>query len=141
MLREVRRQKEGHVTKKADEYLSKREQQIMDVVYRRGKATVADVCEDIEDIPNYTAARVLMHLLEEKGMLRHERKGQRYVYHPTISAEQVRRSELRHLMQTFFSGSPKEVMADLLDMSNKDIGEEEWDDVYSMIQKAKDEGR
>lgn len=127
--------------RKQSEYLSKREKQIMDVIYRRGKATVADVCEDLPDIPNYTAARVLMHLLEDKGLLKHERQGQRYIYHPAVSAERARRSELNHLMHTFFRDSPKEVMADLLELSQRDMDEEDWEEIYGMIEEARKQGR
>lgn len=128
------------MAKKSDEYLSKREGQIMDAVYRRKKATVAEICEDLQDIPNYTAARVLMHLLEEKGLLRHERQGQRYVYYPTVPAKKARRSELRHLMHTFFGDSPREVMADLVDLSHRDVTEDEWEEIYRLIDEARKRG-
>ena len=128
-------------TKRPDEYLSRRERQVMDAVYRRGKATVKDICADIEDIPNYTAGRVLMHLLEDKGLLSHERVGQHYVYHPTRPAEKERRGELEHLMHTFFEGSPKEVMADLLEMHRDELGEGEWDEIFGMIEEARKKER
>jgi BlaI family penicillinase repressor len=129
------------MVKKADEYLSRRERQIMDVVYRRKKATVSDVCDDLPDIPNYTAARVLMHLLEDKGLLKHERQGQRYVYYPTVSTRRARKSELKHVMQTFFDGSPRELMADLIDLSSRGMSKEEWDEIFGMIDEARKQGR
>jgi BlaI family penicillinase repressor len=129
------------MVKKPNEYLSRRERQIMDVVYRRKNASVADVCEDLDDIPNYTAARVLMHLLEEKGLLRHEREGQRYVYYPTVSPRKARKNELKHVMSTFFDGSPRELMADLLDLSSKEMSKEEWDEIFGMIGEARKQGR
>ncbi len=129
------------MVKKSNEYLSRRERQIMDVVYRRKKATVADVCDDLDDIPNYTAARVLMHLLEDKGLLRHERQGQRYVYYPTVSPRRARKSELKHVMQTFFDSSPRELMADLINISQKEMSEEEWDEIYRIIDDARKQGR
>ncbi|HUX08955.1 MAG TPA: BlaI/MecI/CopY family transcriptional regulator [Acidobacteriota bacterium] len=129
------------MVKKSNEYLSRRERQIMDVVYRRKKATVSDVCDDLDDIPNYTAARVLMHLLEDKGLLRHERQGQRYVYYPTVSPRKARKSELKHVMRTFFDGSPRELMADLIDISQKEMSEDEWSEIYRIIDDARKQGR
>ncbi len=129
------------MAKKPGEYLSKRESQIMDVVFRRKKATVAEVCDELKDIPNYTAARVLMHNLEAKGLLKHERQGKRYVYYPTLPAKKARRSELRHVMQTFFGGSPKEVMADLIDLSQDDMDDQAWKEIYRIIEEARRHGR
>jgi len=129
------------MTKKQKEYLSKREEQIMDIIYTKGKATAAEVYEAIDDIPSYSATRVMMHLLEGKGMLRHERSGPRYVYYPTADAEEVRKSEMKHLVQTFFGGSLKEAMADLLDISEESMGDEEWSQIYAMIDEARKQGR
>jgi predicted transcriptional regulator len=129
------------MTKKPEDYLNKRESQIMDIVYRRGRATVADVCEDLEDIPNYTAARVLLHKLAAKGLLRYERKGRRYYYYPKVAPEKVRKTELSHVVDTFFGGSPEDVMADLLEMSQEDMDDERWQKIYAMIEEARKQGR
>lgn len=123
------------------EYLSKREKQIMDIIYRRGSATAAEVYEELEDVPSYSAARVMMHLLEDKGLLRHERQGPRYLYYPTVSAEEARKEELNHLMHTFFGGSLKAAMADLIDISQEDLKEDEWESIYRLIEEARKQGR
>ena len=129
------------MAKKTHEYLSKREKQIMDIVYKHGKATAAEVYEEMEDVPSYSATRVMMHLLEEKGLLRHERQGPRYVYFPSVPAEDARREELTHLVNTFFGGSLKEAMADLIDLSENDMDSEEWDAIFTLIEEARKQGR
>ena len=129
------------MTEKNKEYLSKREAQIMEVIYRHGSATAALVYEEVEEIPSYSSARVLMHLLADKGMLRHERQGQRYVYFPTTAPEDARRTELGHLMTTFFDGSLTEVMADLIDMKEKELSDEDWEAMHKMIDAARKQGR
>lgn len=125
---------------KSHDYLSKREKQIMDVVYRLGKATVAEVKEQLEDAPSYTSTRVQMHMLEDKGLLRHEKDGPRYVYFPSVSAEKARKTELNHVVKTFFQGSLKEAMADLIDIHQKEMGEDEWQEIYHMIDDARKQG-
>lgn len=127
--------------KKKTDYLSKREKQIMDIIYAKGQATAAEVYEEIDDIPSYSAARVMMHLLEEKGMLKHKRQGPRYVYSPTTSAEDIRKTELKHLVQTFFGGSLKEAMADLIDVNESDLEEEDWSEIEKLIEQARKQGR
>lgn len=122
-------------------YLSKREKQIMDVVYMLGKATVAEVKEKLEDAPSYTSTRVQMHLLEDKGLLKHEKDGPRYVYFPSVAAEEARKTELNHVVKTFFQGSLREAMADLIDIHQNEMSEGEWQDIYSMIDDARKQGR
>src|SRR5690349_12580974 len=90
--------------------LSRRERQIMDVIYRRGQATVAEVLEELPDPPSYSAVRALVRVLEEKGHLRHEERGPRYVFIPTVPREAARRSALKQLVQTFFEGSTEQAM-------------------------------
>lgn len=126
---------------KPKKYLSRREEQIMDIVYRSGKATAAEVYEEMDDAPSYSSTRVMMHLLEDKGLLRHEKQGPRYVYFPSVSAEKARRKELSHVVNTFFGGSMKEAMADLIDLSERDISEEEWDAINALIDEARKQGR
>src|SRR3954471_349842 len=94
--------------------LSRRERQIMDVVYRRGPATAAEVLEGLPDPPSYSAVRAMLRVLEEKGHLRHEEKGPRYVYLPTVPREEARQSALSQLVQTFFDGSTEQAVAALL---------------------------
>src|SRR6476646_9316402 len=85
--------------------LSRRERQIMDVIYRRGRATAAEVLQDIPEPPSYSAVRALLRLLEEKGHVRHEQDGPRYVFLPTVNRERARKSALRHVVRIFFNGS------------------------------------
>ncbi|HLM67351.1 MAG TPA: BlaI/MecI/CopY family transcriptional regulator, partial [Longimicrobium sp.] len=86
--------------------MSRRERQIMDIVYRRGRATAAEVLDDLPDPPTYSAVRAALRLLEEKGTLAHEMDGKRYVYVPTTPRKQARTTALHHLVRTFFNGSP-----------------------------------
>jgi predicted transcriptional regulator len=95
--------------------LSRRERQIMDIVYRRGKASAAQVLEDLPDPPTYSAVRAALRLLEEKGRLKHEVDGRTYLYLPTEPRGQARTTALRHLVRTFFSGSPEQVVNALIE--------------------------
>ncbi|MBD0318765.1 MAG: BlaI/MecI/CopY family transcriptional regulator [Gemmatimonadetes bacterium] len=94
--------------------LSRRERQIMDIVYRRGRATAAEVLDDLPDPPTYSAVRAALRLLEEKGELAHEMDGKRYVYLPTTPRNRARTTALRHLVRTFFNGSPEQVVNALI---------------------------
>ncbi|HEU0013783.1 MAG TPA: BlaI/MecI/CopY family transcriptional regulator [Longimicrobium sp.] len=95
--------------------MSRRERQIMDIVYRRGRATAAEVLDDLPDPPTYSAVRAALRLLEEKGMLAHQAEGKRYVYLPTTPRRQARTTALRHLVRTFFNGSPEQVVNALIE--------------------------
>jgi predicted transcriptional regulator len=119
--------------------LSRRERQIMDVIYRRGQATAADVLQDIPDPPSYSAVRALLRLLEDKGHVRHEQDGPRYVYLPTVNRERARRSALTHVVRTFFDGSATDAVAALLD--NDVIDHTELDRLSALIEQARKEGR
>src|SRR5256885_10489858 len=99
--------------------LSRRERQIMDVIYRRGRATAAEVLDDIPDPPSYSAVRALLRLLEEKGHVRHEQDGPRYIYTPIVNRDRARRSALKHVVRTFFDGSATDAVAALLDGEGK----------------------
>ncbi len=122
--------------------LSRRERQIMDIVYRRGQATVAEVLADIDDPPSYSAIRALLRSLDEdKGFLKHVEDGPRYVYKPIVPRSKARRSALSHLVRTFFDDSAEQVVAALLDMSASKLSEEELDRLSEMIEDAKKEGR
>ena len=121
--------------------LSRRERQIMDVLYRLGRATVSEILAAIPDPPSYSAVRAMLRILEEKQHITHEEKDLRYVYLPVVSREKARRSALRHMLDTFFDGSPEQAVATLLDVSARNLSEEELDRLAALIQKAKEEGR
>src|SRR5580698_721658 len=94
--------------------LRRRERQIMDILYRRSRATVGEVLEDLTDEPNYSTVRAQLRVLEDKGHVTHEEIGLRYVYTPTVPRHAVRQSALKHLVETFFEGSTEKVVAALL---------------------------
>jgi len=120
--------------------LSRRERQIMDIIYRRGKATAAEVLDDLPDPPTYSAVRAALRLLEEKGMLAHEMDGKRYIYLPTTPRRQARTTALRHLVRTFFGGSAEQVVNALLE--DGQTSSAELDRLARLIEeaRAKDEG-
>ena len=121
--------------------LSRRERQIMDAVYRLGQATAAEVLENMPDPPGYSAVRTMLRLLEEKGYLRHDQDGPRYVYVPTLSRDKARQSALKQLVQTFFDNSTEQTVAALLDMTKSRMSDEELERLSSLIEKARKEGR
>ena len=121
--------------------LSRRERQIMDLVYRQSAVTVAELRGDLEDAPSYSTVRALLGVLEQKGHVRHRRAGNKYVYEPTVPLNSARRSALRHLLSTFFGGSPSEAMAALLDDPSVEHSEEELKRMARMIREARTEGR
>ncbi|NOX56071.1 MAG: BlaI/MecI/CopY family transcriptional regulator [Planctomycetes bacterium] len=121
--------------------LGRRERQIMDVVYRLGQATVADVLAELPDPPSYSSVRAMLGLLERKGYLRHKRLKLQYVYFPTISREKARKSALDHLLRTFFDGSPAQAVAALLDSSAGRLSKAELDEIAELIEQARKEGR
>ena len=121
--------------------LSRRERQIMDVIYRRGQATAAEVLEDLPDPPSYSAVRAMLRVLEEKGHLRHEQQGPRYVFLPTVPRDQARRSALQQLVHTFFDGSTEQAMAALLDQSDRALSDAELARLARLIAQARKEGR
>ena len=118
-------------------HLSRRERQIMDVVYQLGRATAADVLERIPNPPSYSAVRAMMRVLEEKGVLKHEQDGPRYLYRPVVLREKARRSALKQMLRTFFDGSTEQAVAALLDLSRSKLSQEELRRLSQMIQKAK----
>ncbi|HMF08320.1 MAG TPA: BlaI/MecI/CopY family transcriptional regulator [Thermoanaerobaculia bacterium] len=122
-------------------HLSRRERQIMEVVYREGQATATDVLARIPDPPSYSAVRAMLRILEQKGHLRHVAEGNRYVYRPTVPADRARRSALKSLLQTFFEGSPEKAVAALLDMSRSELSAGDLDRLSRLIEQAREEGR
>ena len=121
--------------------LSRRERQIMDVLYQRGKASAAEVREAMEDAPSYSAVRAMLRVLEEKGHVKHEAEGLKYVYVPTLNREKAKRSAVKHLLDTFFNDAPDQVVAALLDVSSRRLTREDLDRMAQMIEKAKREGK
>lgn len=122
-------------------HLSRRERQIMDVIYRRGRATAAEVAEGLPDPPSYSAVRAMLRLLEEKGYLRHEADGPRYVFLPTLARDKARRSALKQMLQTFFDGSTEQAVATLLDLSRSKLSGDELDRLSQLIDEARKDGR
>src|SRR5688500_13725069 len=121
-------------------HLSKRERQIMDVLYRLERATAADVRAGMPDPPSYSAVRTLLRILEDKGHVRHEQDGARYVYTPTVAREHAKRSAMRHMLNTFFEGSTTQAIAALLDEDPKRLSAEDLDRLRAMIERARKEG-
>jgi predicted transcriptional regulator len=124
----------------ADHKLSRRERQIMDVLYQRQRASAAQIRESLANPPSYSAVRALLHILEEKGHIRHAEKDLRYVYFPTASRERVRRAALRHLVVTFFDGSAAQAVATLIDPSTAHVSEDELERISELIAKARKGG-
>ena len=129
------------MTDKSEHRLSRRERQIMDVVYRLGKATAAEVLEGLPDPPSYSAVRAMLRLLEEKGTLRHEQDGQRYVFMPTQTRKKASKSALKNMLQTFFDGSTEAAFAALLDLSRSRLSREELDRLSALIEEERKKGR
>jgi len=126
---------------KGDAALSRRERQIMDVIYRRQRASVAEVREGIPHAPSYSAVRALLAILERKGFLRHVQEGPRYVYLPTHHRENAGRTALRRVLGTFYEGSLGKAVAALLDSSDKQVSPEELERLSQLIEQARKEGR
>jgi BlaI family transcriptional regulator, penicillinase repressor len=120
---------------------SRRERQIMEILYQRGKASASEVREAMEDAPSYSAVRAMLRVLEEKGHVRHQEEGLKYVYVPVVAREKAKRSAVKHVLDTFFAGSPEQIVAALLDVSASKLTREELDRMSEMIDKAKREGK
>ncbi|HSR49734.1 MAG TPA: BlaI/MecI/CopY family transcriptional regulator [Acidobacteriota bacterium] len=116
--------------------LSRRERQIMDIIYREGRCTAQQVMEMMDDAPGYSTVRTLLGVLERKGHLQHERKSYHYEYFPTTPASEVRTTALQHLMDTFFQGSPTRVVSALIDLKADKLTEEEYEELTKLIEKA-----
>ena len=121
--------------------LSRRERQIMDILYQRGKASASDVREAMEAAPGYSAVRAMLRVLEEKGHVKHQAEGLKYVYVPVVARDKAKRSAVKHVMETFFNGSAEQIVAALLDVSSTRLTREELDRMSEMIEQAKKEGK
>lgn len=111
----------------------------MEILYRRGKASAAEVREAMEDAPGYSAVRAMLRVLEEKGHARHLEEGLKYVYVPTVARDKAKRPAVKHLLDTFFAGKPEQMVAALLDVSSTRLTREELDRMSEMIEKFKRE--
>jgi predicted transcriptional regulator len=120
--------------------LTRRERQIMDILYKRGRATANEVLEDLPGTPHYSTVRTQLRVLEEKGHVTHEEDGVRYVYMPALPRRAARKSALRHLVDTFFDGSAEQVVAAVLGGEGAKLSEDELDRIAELIDKAKKEG-
>src|SRR5690242_8505207 len=121
--------------------LSRRERQIMEILFQRGKASAAEVRESMADAPSYSAVRAMLRILEEKGHVRHQAEGLKYVYVPSMAREKAKRSAVKHLVDTFFNGSREHAMAALLDSSSAKLSPEELDRMAKLIEQARKEGK
>jgi len=127
------------MTPSAPVAMSRRERQIMDILYRRGRATAAEVLTDLPDPPSYSAVRAALRLLEEKGRVRHQQDGQRYIYAPTVPRDRARNSALTHLVRTFFGGSAEQVVNALVE--EEKLSPAELDRLAGLIERARTEGK
>jgi BlaI family penicillinase repressor len=126
--------KDGH------RQLSRRERQIMDILYQKGRAAAAEIHAALPDRPSYSAVRAKLRVLEEKGHVRHEEEALRYVYVPVVARESARRNALKHLVSTFFSGSVEDTVAALLDVSSSQMTKQDLDRISQLVQQAIREG-
>jgi predicted transcriptional regulator len=117
--------------------VSRRERQILDILYARGRATAAEIQAALPDPPTYSAVRALLRILEEKGHVRHDQDGPRYVFVPSVPASRARRSAARHLVDTFFNGSPADAVVALLDDGAKKLTADELARIEALIARAK----
>ena len=120
--------------------LSRRERQIMDILYQRGRASAAEIHEALPNRPSYSAVRAKLRVLEEKGHIRHQEESLRYVYAPTIPRDKAKRSAVRHLLTTFFDSSVEQAVAALLDVSAAELSRADLDRLSALIEQAKRKG-
>jgi predicted transcriptional regulator len=120
--------------------LSRRERQIVDILYTQGRATAAEVQTALPDPPSYSAVRAMLRILEEKGHIRHEQDGPRYVYLPTVGHDRAKKTALRHVLQTFFNGSAEQALSALLDESDTRLSDRELDRLAELIDRARRTG-
>jgi len=114
--------------------LSRRERQILDILYRLGKATAQDVQNELPDPPSYSAVRALLATLENKDMVKHTKEGRRYLYRPAINESKAKRTALKNLLGTFFKGKPENLVAALLDPGDQQLTEKEIAEIRKLIQ-------
>ena len=129
------------MAKKDEAQLSRRERQIMEIVYRKGSATAAEVHAELADPPSYSAVRALLRVLEEKGHLRHRQDGPRYVFSPTVPRDRARRTALQRLVGTFFAGSVTDTVAALLDLESARLDDAELERLSALVADAQTKGK
>lgn len=129
------------MTKTLHAVLTRRERQIMDVLFRRGRATAAEVMADLPDQPSYSTVRTQLRVLEDKGHVRHEESGLKYVYVPIVTRQAARKSALRHLVDTFFDGSAEQAVAALLGGEGSRLSDDEIDRIAALVDRARKEPR
>src|SRR3954462_12239722 len=120
--------------------LTRRERQIMDVLYRLGRATAAEVMDALTGEPNYSTVRTQLRVLEEKGHVRHEEEGLRYVYAPAVPRHAARKSALKHLVETFFDGSAEQVVAAVLGGEASRLSDQDLERIAALVAEARKEG-
>ena len=121
--------------------LSRRERQIMDILYQRGRASASEILEAMADPPTYSAVRAKLRVLEEKGHIRHEEEALRYVYLPVVARDSARRSAMRHMLATFFDDSVEQAVAALLDVSSANLAPADLDRISRLIEEARQESK
>ena len=129
------------MTKPSTATFTRREREIMDILYRRERATAAEVLEDMTNAPTYSAVRALLRILEDEGHIKHVQDGPRYVYLPAVARSDARKSALSHVVATFFDGSVEEAVVALVESSRAKLSKEELERLSQLIAKAKKEGR
>lgn len=128
------------MAKNSGGHFSRREREIMDIIYQRGQATAAEVMENLQDPPSYSAVRALLRVLEEKGNLKHEVDGQRYVFRPTVPRDKAKRSAMKRMVDVFFNGSTEAAVAALLDINQSRLTADEWERLSALLERARKEG-
>jgi len=128
------------MAKNSHKHLSRREREIMDIIYKRGQATATEVMEAMDTPPSYSAVRALLRILEEKGSLRHQQEGQKYIFLPTVTREKAKQSAMKRMLHVFFNDSTEAAVAALLDVSQTKLTDEEWDRLSLLIDEAKKRG-
>jgi predicted transcriptional regulator len=120
--------------------LSRRERQMMDILYRRGRASASEIRQELPDPPSYSAVRAKLRVLEEKGHVRHQEQALRYVYLPIVTRDKARQSALRHMLATFFDNSTEQAITALLSLKSGGLARDKLDRLSALIEKAKQEG-
>ena len=131
----------GKKKRKSAETLSRRERQFLDVIYSMKEATAKQVLKELPDPPTYSAVRATLSLLEKKGHLTHRREGVTYIYTPVVAPARARVNALKHVIQTFFSGSPMETVATLLEQESRQLTDEDFDQLEQLIEDARSRDR
>lgn len=134
-------QKKQSLPDPAAQGLSRRERQVMDILYRRQEATVAEIMGDLPDPPTYSAVRSVLRILSEKQLIRYKEDGHRYVYSPAQPRESASESALAHVVSTYFAGSPEQAVTALLRMSDVELGDDEIERLRETIRRARQAGR